>query len=82
MKRNHFGEPILQPGDDIGLAFMETYETDIDETLTAFEIDNDPNFGWTATIRDENFNEIQVHDFEDRGELVTYLEAANVRVEA
>jgi hypothetical protein len=81
MKRNTFGEPILQPGDDIGAAFSETFDTDIDATLTAFDLDEDPNFGWSCVIRDEDFNEIQVHDFETEEELREYLSTARVEIE-
>jgi hypothetical protein len=80
MKRNAFGEPILQPGDDIGAAFSETFDTDIDATLTAFDLEEDENFGWSAVIRDEDFNEIQIHDFSSEDELRNYLTAAQVEI--
>jgi hypothetical protein len=80
MKRNAFGEPILQPGDDIGAAFSENFDTDIDQTLTAFDVEEDEDFGWSATIRDEDFNEIQVHDFSSEEELRDYLSAARVEI--
>lgn len=81
MKQNAFGEPILQPGDDVGAAFSETFDTDISATLTAFDLDNDPNVGWSATIRDEDFNEIQAHDFESEEALREFLSGANVEIE-
>lgn len=80
MKRNAFGEPILQPGDDIGAAFSETFDTELDATLTAFDVEEDENLGWSATIRDEDFNEIQVHDFSSEEELRDYLSNARVEI--
>lgn len=81
MKKNVFGEPILQPGDDVGAAFSGTFDTDFEANLTAFDLDDDPTFGWSAIIRDENFNEIQVHDFESEIALREYLAAAQVEIE-
>jgi hypothetical protein len=80
MKKNAFGEPILQPGDDIGAAFMDAFDTDIDATLTAWDIEEDDLFGWSCTIRDEEDNEIQVHDFASEDELREYLTTARVEI--
>jgi hypothetical protein len=80
MKKNAFGEPILQPGDDIGAAFSENFDTDIDATLTAWDIEEDESFGWSAIIRDEELNEMQVHDFSSEDELRDYLRDARVEI--
>jgi hypothetical protein len=80
MKKNYFGDPILQPGDDIGAAFSESFDTDIDSTLTAWDIEHDDHLGWSATIRDEELNEIQVQDFESEEALREYLRQARVDI--
>jgi hypothetical protein len=80
MKKNFFNEPILQPGDDIGAAFSETFDTDIDALLTAWDIEHDDEMGWSATIRDEELNEIQVQDFESEEALRDYLRQAHVDI--
>lgn len=80
MKKNYFGEPIVQPGDDIGAAFGETFNTDIDATLTAWDIEYDEDFGWCASIRDEELNEVQVQDFETEEALRDYLRQARVDI--
>jgi hypothetical protein len=49
-------------------------------TLTAFDIEEDDNFGWSCVIRDEDFNEIQAHDFESEDELREYLATARVEI--
>lgn len=81
MKRNAFGESILQHGDDVGLAFMEAFGTDISECLFARFIEHDENFGWTCTISDPEGNEIEAHDFESEAQLREWLSAAAVSIE-
>jgi hypothetical protein len=80
MKRNAFGEPILQEGDDIMATFSETFDTDLDQTITAHDLEEDDAFGWSAVLRDEDFNEIQVHDFDTEEGLVNYLTEQGVEL--
>jgi hypothetical protein len=76
-----FGEAILQPGDDIGAAFMDAFDTDIDAALTARFIEFDDVCGWSCTIEDEDCNEMQVHDFESEEALREYLTNARVNID-
>jgi hypothetical protein len=80
MKKNFFGDPILQPGDDIGAAFSETFDTDIDAPSPRGTSSMTTTMGWSATIRDEELNEIQVQDFESEEALRDYLRQARVDI--
>lgn len=81
MKKNFFGEDILQPGDDIGALFTEQFDTDPEDTLTAVDLDNDGTFGWSCTIRDEDLNEVQAHDFESEAALREWLTRQGVEID-
>jgi hypothetical protein len=80
MKRNAFGEPILQEGDDILATFSETFDTSPPEIITAIDLEDDDNFGWSAVLQDENYNEIQVHDFKSEEELRSFLTSQGVEI--
>ncbi len=80
MKHNLFGERILQPGDDIYVAFVDKYDTDSDSALTAFDIDDDPVMGWSCLIEDEDCNSIQAHDFPSKEALISWLTSQDVAV--
>lgn len=81
MKKNFFGEDILQPGDDIGALFNEQFDTDPDDTLTATDIEKDDTFGWSCTIRDEALNEVQAHDFDSEAALRAWLTRQGVETD-
>lgn len=78
MKRNMFGDDILQQGDDIAAHFSETHGTE--GPFTAADIDLDPTFDWCASVHDEEMNEVQVHDFEDEPSLLAWLTQQEVRI--
>lgn len=80
MKKNLFGEAVLQPGDDIFHAFYGAFETDSDESLFAIDIEEDSDFGWVALIQDENGNEMAAHDFKTREELEAWLTKQSVEL--
>lgn len=79
MKRNMFNEAIAQPGDDLGMV-LEEHGIDACATMRVQEgsIDEDPNFGWSAVLEDEDFNEVQVHDFDSEAAIRAYLIERNV----
>lgn len=81
MKKNMFGESIIQPGDDIGAAFSDRFDTDLDATLTARFIEHDDVCGWSCQIEDEDCNEMQVHDFGSEEELREFLANARVNID-
>lgn len=73
MKTNMTGDKILQPGDDIWAFFSENYGVEQGEEINASGLQLDPNFGWCCTLQDENFNEVQAHDFPDYNQLSQWL---------
>lgn len=81
MKRNAFGETVLEPGDDVGLAFADEYGTDIDDPMIARFVDDDPNFGWCCTLADNEGNEISAQGFETREALVKWLTDRAITIE-
>lgn len=83
MKRNFFGGPIIQPGDDIAAVFSDQHDTDLETQLTArfLEEDTDAGMGWTCTVSDEDGNEVEIHDFPSKDELITFLTDQGVDVE-
>lgn len=81
MKRNFFGEPIAQPGDDLVAMFTDHFIADVDLQLTARFIEDDEVCGWSCTVSDEEGNEMQVHDFESEGELRSYLSDQDIEIE-
>jgi hypothetical protein len=80
MKKNMFGESILQPEDDIAAHFADTYSSDA-EDITARDIDQDPAFGWTAILADGDLNEVQAHEFESREAIEAWLTSQGVRIQ-
>lgn len=74
MKRNFFGEPVAQPGDDLADVFCERHGA-VDGSLTAFDLADDSaaNMGWTCSIEDDAGNELQAHDFGSEAELREWL---------
>lgn len=81
MKTNAFSDVILQPGDDVFAVWNDTHMPEDDPQLTARFIEQDPTFGWTCTISDENGTEMEVHDFSSREDLLAYLASHSVEVE-
>jgi hypothetical protein len=81
MKTNFFGEKILQPGDDIGALFAEQFDAEPEDTLTASDIEHEPDLGWTCLIRDEGLNEAQAHDFETEAALREWLTKQGVEID-
>lgn len=82
MKKNFFGESILQPGDDIYAAFAEQFDTSLDDTLTASSIEHEEELGWTCLIADGGLNEMQAHDFESEQALCEWLTRQGVQIDA
>jgi hypothetical protein len=79
VKTNFFGEPIVQPGGDIGAAFSEMYGTDLEATLTAWFIERDGD-GWGCTVRDEEEHEVHLEGYESETQLREHLASARVEV--
>lgn len=79
MKTNFFGEPVIEPGGDIGAAFSEMYGTDLEAPLTAWFVERGDD-GWGCTIRDEEDHEVQVSGFESETQLREQLASARVDV--
>lgn len=85
MKRNMFGEVIIQPGDDPTALWHDVHAPEEDPRLEAFDINNEDAYtlGWTCTLRNaDNWDqEMQVHDFPTREALVSFLESHCVEIE-
>lgn len=81
MKRNMFNEAILQPGDDIAAHFAETFDTEGTITARFIDDDSESDLGWTACLMDDDGNEVQIHDFASREELIEALAAQNVEID-
>jgi hypothetical protein len=81
MKRNMFGEAILQPDDDILATFMDELAVNDDESFTAFDIDDDPTFGWSCVIHAGDLGkEMQAHDFKSESDLRAWLTRQGVEI--
>lgn len=81
MKRNFFGEPVAQPGDDIHAMFNDQFYSEESPELTARFIEDDEVCGWSCVVSDPDGNEMQVHDFESEEELRNYLTEHSVEIE-
>lgn len=81
MKYNAFNEPIIQPGDDVGVVFGDKFGLETDAHLTARFIEHDENFNWCCQIETDDGDEISAHDFESKEALIEFLKGANVDIE-
>ncbi|AXQ69834.1 hypothetical protein HOU03_gp434 [Caulobacter phage CcrSC] len=78
VKTNAFNETVLEPGDDIYVAFVEAFDTDSDSALSAFDIEYDEDLKWSCLIEDENANSIQAHGFSTKEDLLAWLTSQGV----
>lgn len=80
MKRNMFGEAIAQPGDDLGSVLEENGIDGMSDLEVVEEsLNNDPSCGWSCSLRTDECEEVQVHDFPDEPSLRLWLKERNVK---
>ena len=82
MKRNFFGDMRLQPGDDLYACWNDEFGPE-DPAIPVYarEITEEPEFGWTCSLNDDDGNESEVHDFGSKDELVAWLLEQTVKIE-
>lgn len=83
MKRNFFGDPVFQPGDDnVADTFFEEFGTEpADVVLNAVFLEEDPEFNWSCEIQDQDGNSLQVHDFTSEAALRAWLRSEHISVD-
>lgn len=83
MKRSSFGEIRIQPGDDLYATWIEEFNPDdlAAVSITARSVEEDPNFGWTCSLMDNDGNEAECHDFQSEEALRTFLTEQGVEIE-
>lgn len=74
MKRNAFGDIILQPGDDPVAAFGDEYGLDMSDNLIGFRfVEEDLSFDWCCELEAESGETMAVHNFETEAQLRDWL---------
>lgn len=83
MKRNMFNEMKIQPGDDIQALWNDEFGT-TDPNIVArdLEDDSESDMGWTCSLRDDDYNESECHDFESEQALRDFLAQQGVEIAA
>lgn len=79
MRLNAFGDPVLQPGDDIAATFADVHGTP-DDNYTAWFLEGADIFGWGCELRDSEENTIQADGFDSEQELRDWLTAQGVEI--
>lgn len=79
MKRNAFGEVIIEPTDDPYYVFADVLDVDMSDNLLGYRFaEEDPNFGWCCEIESEGGTAAQVHGFADLESLKNWMEQHSI----
>jgi len=77
-KRNFFGEVIHTPEDEPADFALFAAENDLGKPFGAVISDDGDGFQWCASVSMDVGDDLQVHDFSTRDELVEWLIEAGV----
>lgn len=82
MKRNFFGEMRIQPDDDLTACWMDEFGPEDPEIqIYARDLSQDDEFGWTASLNDDDGNESECHDFDSEEALRKFLTDQGVKID-